>query len=133
MSEAAPRPVTTEGRATRLVLIAVAVGFLALFLLLPLVAVFVEALRRGVAAYLTALVEPDELEEAARAEATRFTAGSPFAIGETKALLYAGLGRSFDDHVKANREVMERCFRSDDHKEGVASFLERRAPNFTGR
>ena len=83
--------------------------------------------------YLAALVEPDELEAAARAEATRFTAGSPFAIGETKALLYAGLGRSFDEHVVANREVMERCFRSEDHKEGVASFLERRAPNFTGR
>lgn len=83
--------------------------------------------------YLAALVEPDELEAAARAEAARFTTGSPFAIGETKALLYAGLGRSFDDHVKVNRDVMERCFQSEDHKEGVASFLERRAPNFTGR
>lgn len=63
MSEASsqPRPVTTEGRATRALLIAVAVGFLALFLLLPLVAVFVEALRRGVAAYLAALAEPDAL------------------------------------------------------------------------
>jgi enoyl-CoA hydratase/carnithine racemase len=83
--------------------------------------------------YLAALVEPDELEAAARAEAARFAAGSPFAIRETKALLYAGLGRSWDDHVRDNREVMERCFHSEDHKEGVASFLERRAPNFTGR
>jgi enoyl-CoA hydratase/carnithine racemase len=83
--------------------------------------------------YLAALVEPGELESAARAEAARFTAGSPFAIAETKALLYAGLGRSFDDHVAVNREVMERCFHSDDHREGVASFLERRPPNFTGR
>jgi len=83
--------------------------------------------------YLAALVEPDELQAAARAEAARFAAGSPFAIGETKALLYAGLGRSFDEHVKDNRAVMERCFASEDHKEGVASFLERRPPNFTGR
>ena len=83
--------------------------------------------------YVAELVEPDDLPAAARAEATRFAQGSPFAIGETKALLYAGLGRSWDDHVKDNREVMERCFRSEDHKEGVASFLERRAPNFTGR
>ena len=36
-----------------------ALGFFALFLLLPLIAVFVEALRKGWAAYLAALVEPD--------------------------------------------------------------------------
>jgi enoyl-CoA hydratase/carnithine racemase len=83
--------------------------------------------------YLAAVVEPDELESAARAEAARFGAGSPFAIAETKALLYAGLGRSFEEHAAVNREVMERCFRSEDHKEGVASFLERRPPQFTGR
>ncbi len=83
--------------------------------------------------YVAAVVEPDELEAAARAEAARFATGSPFAIAETKALLYAGLGRSFDDHVKVNREVMERCFHSEDHKEGVASFLERRPAQFTGR
>jgi enoyl-CoA hydratase/carnithine racemase len=83
--------------------------------------------------YLARLVDSDDLEAAARAEAARFTTGSPFAIRETKALLYAGLGRSFDEHVRENREVMERCFRSEDHKEGVASFLERRPPNFTGR
>ena len=83
--------------------------------------------------YLAAVVEPDDLEAAARAEAARFAVGSPFAIRETKALLYAGLGRAFDEHVRDNRDVMERCFHSEDHKEGVASFLERRPPNFTGR
>ena len=36
-------------------------GFFALFLLLPLIAVFVEALRKGWSAYLAALVEPDAL------------------------------------------------------------------------
>ena len=40
-------------------LIAAALGFLLLFLVLPLVAVFVEALRNGVDAYWEALVEPD--------------------------------------------------------------------------
>src|ERR1700752_4927160 len=36
-----------------------ALVFLLLFLFLPLLAVFVEALRQGVGAYLEALVEPD--------------------------------------------------------------------------
>ncbi len=46
----------------RRLLIATALAFLALFLLLPLVAVFAEALRRGVGAYWTALVDEDALE-----------------------------------------------------------------------
>ncbi len=45
----------------RRLLIATALAFLALFLLLPLVAVFAEALRRGVGAYWTALVDEDAL------------------------------------------------------------------------
>jgi sulfate transport system permease protein len=42
-------------------LIAVAVGFFILFLLLPLVVVFAEALRHGLLAYWSALSEPDAL------------------------------------------------------------------------
>ena len=44
-----------------MLLIALALGFIALFLVLPLVTVFVEALRKGWDAYLAALVEPDAL------------------------------------------------------------------------
>ena len=42
-------------------LIAIAVVFLTLFLLLPLITVFVEALRAGLGAYLAAITEPDAL------------------------------------------------------------------------
>jgi sulfate transport system permease protein len=52
---------TTEPRAVRLLLIAVALGFLALFLVVPLVMVFQQALERGVSAYLGAIREPDAL------------------------------------------------------------------------
>jgi len=45
----------------RWALIGLAAAFLGLFLVLPLVAVFVEALRKGWAVYLAALVEPDAL------------------------------------------------------------------------
>jgi sulfate transport system permease protein len=53
--------VTTEKPAVRIALILVSVAFLVLFLLLPLAAVFYEALRKGVGTYSTALVEPDAL------------------------------------------------------------------------
>jgi sulfate/thiosulfate transport system permease protein len=49
---------TTEPLYVKLLLGASAVGFLALFLLLPLAAVFVEALDKGGAAYVAALREP---------------------------------------------------------------------------
>jgi len=51
------RNVTTESAPIRAVLITVAVGFLTLFLLLPLFAVFIEALRRGWEVFLASLSE----------------------------------------------------------------------------
>lgn len=51
----------TEPKWLQVSLILVAIVFLALFLVLPLAAVFTEALRQGIGAYFEALVEPDAL------------------------------------------------------------------------
>ena len=50
---------TTEARWVQRGLISIALAFVFLFLLLPLAAVFTEALRKGLDAYLEALREPD--------------------------------------------------------------------------
>ena len=50
---------TTESAWAKWTLIGIALVFLLLFLVLPLAAVFTEALRKGVAAYLEGLREPD--------------------------------------------------------------------------
>jgi len=58
----APRRVsdaTTEPAWLRRVLIGVALAFLTVFLFVPLIAVFVEALKKGVDVYLAAISEPD--------------------------------------------------------------------------
>ncbi len=55
------RSVTTERRWVRVTLIVTAVVFLTLFLLLPLITVFVEAFRAGLNAYWAAITEPDAL------------------------------------------------------------------------
>ena len=52
---------TTESAAVRAMLIALALAFLALFLILPVVVVFAEALRKGVGAYLATFQDPDAL------------------------------------------------------------------------
>jgi sulfate/thiosulfate transport system permease protein len=57
-----PQPrsaVSQEGRAIRYTLIGIAVAFLLLFLVVPLVVVFYSALEKGIGPYLAALTEPD--------------------------------------------------------------------------
>ncbi|WP_237478730.1 sulfate ABC transporter permease subunit CysW [Lichenibacterium dinghuense] len=62
MADAGPRrDALGESPAVRVLLIAVGAGFLLLFVAVPLVAVFVEALGKGVDGYLAALSEPDAL------------------------------------------------------------------------
>src|ERR1035437_2381499 len=55
------RPVTTESIGVRILLIAAAVAVLALFLRMPLVAVFAEALRRGWDVFFAALRDDNAL------------------------------------------------------------------------
>ena len=58
---AARRRATAEPIAVRGLLIAVALVFLGVFLLVPLAAVFTEAFRKGARVYFAALTEPDAL------------------------------------------------------------------------
>jgi sulfate transport system permease protein len=57
----APMRATTEPVWVRLLLTTVALGFVGLFVVLPLITVFAEALHRGADAWLAAVSEPDAL------------------------------------------------------------------------
>ena len=62
INEAARRALPlTEPLAVRGLLIAIAMAFLALFLILPLIVVFGEAFRGGLGAYVAAITEPEAL------------------------------------------------------------------------
>ena len=52
-------PATREAPWVKWTILALGLGFFALFLLLPLITVFAEALRKGVGVYFAALTEPD--------------------------------------------------------------------------
>ena len=88
-----------------------------------------EALDIG---YLSELVPAEDLQSRARELAEAFMVGSPFSHRRMKELVYQGLARSVDDHMDAHVAALKECFASNDHKEGVASFLERRPADFTG-
>jgi sulfate transport system permease protein len=51
----------SESRVVRIAIIAVAIAFLSIFVVLPLVVVFAQAFARGIAAYLAALTDPEAL------------------------------------------------------------------------
>ena len=60
-SAALVRAATSETRLARSILIVGALGFVVLFLLLPLATVFIEALRKGPAEFVAALGDPETL------------------------------------------------------------------------
>ena len=55
------RAATRDPAGVKALVLILALGFFAVFLLLPLIVVFAEALRKGTAAYLAALADPDAL------------------------------------------------------------------------
>ncbi len=83
--------------------------------------------------YVDQLVESEQLATTARELAERIARNSPFSHQRIKALVYEGLGAEVGDHMQRHTQAMAECFASDDHAEGVASFLERREAKFTGR
>lgn len=82
--------------------------------------------------YASEIVAPEDLAEAALKEARAYLASSPFSLARMKRLIWQGMERDVATHMQAHGKALAECFASNDHKEGVAAFLEKRQPNFTG-
>jgi len=89
-----------------------------------------EAERRG----LVARVIPDELVvEDALALAAKVATRSPVALRVAKEAVNAAYEMSLTDALAHERRLFYLLFASEDQKEGMAAFLEKREPDFTGR
>jgi 2-(1,2-epoxy-1,2-dihydrophenyl)acetyl-CoA isomerase len=82
---------------------------------------------------LIARVVPAEaLLGEAHALATRLAAGAPRALALTKAALDGSWDASLDDQLASEAVLQGIAGSTADHAEGIAAFLERRPPRFTG-
>jgi enoyl-CoA hydratase len=90
--------------------------------------------REAQAAGLIAHVTVDELVvEDALALAATIAAKSPVALRLAKEAVNAAYEMSLTDALAHERRLFYLLFASDDQKEGMAAFLEKRPPEFTGR
>lgn len=88
-----------------------------------------EALRLG---YVLDVIASADLLDAAMSLAAQIADGSPNSLREIKTLVHQGLTAPVGEHMERHTESLAACFASDDHREGVAAFLERRPAEFTG-
>jgi enoyl-CoA hydratase len=89
-----------------------------------------EAERRG----LVARVVPDELVvEDSLALAAKIAAKSPIALRVAKEAVNAAYEMNLTDALAHERRLFYLLFASEDQKEGMAAFLEKREPDFKGR
>jgi 2-(1,2-epoxy-1,2-dihydrophenyl)acetyl-CoA isomerase len=88
-----------------------------------------EALRLGI---VNAVVEPEALMPKAYELAGKIAAGPPIAIRLAKRAIYHNLEVDLRAGLEYETYAQNLCRETEDAKEGVKAFVEKRAPNFRG-
>jgi len=78
------------------------------------------------------VVAHDSLQEKTYEVAKRLASKSPVSIGLTKKLLNSHMNRDLKTLLELEASAQDLCFQSDDFKEGVSAFFEKRQPEFKG-
>ncbi len=81
---------------------------------------------------LDRLVEPDALVLETEAFAETLSAGAPLALAAVKRSLNEGMGLSLPDSLRLESELVDTLYDTNDAREGFASYLEKRPPQFDG-
>jgi 2-(1,2-epoxy-1,2-dihydrophenyl)acetyl-CoA isomerase len=80
-----------------------------------------------------ASVQNTKLDDEVDALVGRLASGPTVALGLTKWLLRSGQSTPLDAHLQDEALALELSSRSDDFREGLAAFTEKREPEFRGR
>jgi enoyl-CoA hydratase/carnithine racemase len=89
-----------------------------------------EALRLGL---VSRVVEPEELMPAALELARKIAAGPPVAIRLAKRALYRNAESDLRSALEFETFAQNACFETEDAREGIRAFVDKRAPVFRGR
>jgi enoyl-CoA hydratase/carnithine racemase len=79
------------------------------------------------------VVEPAQLLEATLGIARRIAGNGPIAVRQAKQAIHRGMQMSLWDGLAFEIEAYNRMIPTEDRREGVLAFNERRKPNFRGR
>ena len=90
----------------------------------------VEACKIGLA---NKVVAPEELMNVAKVMAQKIMSRAPIAVQVCKSAVNEGLDVDLESGIAYEAEVFGLCFATDDQKEGMAAFVEKRKPNFIGK
>lgn len=78
------------------------------------------------------VVPAARLQEEVKSMTDQFTAGPAMAVGAAKRLLHVSAGNSLETQMELESQEISAIARTADAKEGIAAFLEKRPPKYTG-
>lgn len=89
-----------------------------------------QALELGL---VNSVAEPDDLTDTVRSLAAEIASNAPLAVRAIKRMMRAAETETFEQNIHHVFLQLLPLFRTKDFQEGVASFMEKRPANFTGR